>query len=317
MSKTIRLRAAVAAVFVTTVLGFSGCNRSTAAAGAPGPATAGPPVQVYAVSTTTAVQGQIQDYLALSGDIYASSTVDTYSDIAGKVSKLYVSIGSRVQKNAPVAEVDPSKPGMDYVPSVVKAPLTGTIVTLPAQLGMTVSPMVSLARISGGTGLEIWLNVAERFISKIALNQSCEVTVDAYPGQTFKGTTFELSPTLDSAARTMLVKLTVDNSSGKLKAGMFAKVRIITEAKNNIVKIPFQAVISRNGDQYVFVIDKTDPNALVARKRIITPGISIDGVLEVTQGLAPNEVFVIQGQTLLDDGYRINVISQIAPIDAN
>jgi len=325
MNKTIQRGAVVAAVLAITVFSFTGCQQikdardkaknSNGSGGTPA-AQAVVNTTVYAVSSSTAAQGQIEDYLGLSGDIVASSTVDTFPDIAGKVSKIYVAIGKRVQKNDPVAEVDPSKPGLDYVPSLVKAPLSGVVVTLPIRLGMTVTPMTSLASIAGGTGLEIWLNVAERFISRVGLNQRCAVTVDAWPSDTFKGTIFELSPTLDAVARTMLVKLSVENTGGKLKAGMFAKVRIITESKPSVVKIPASAMVSRNGENYVFVIDRTDPNALVAKKRTVVPGISIDGVLEVTQGLSPNEEFVAEGQTILADGSRINVIGKIAPLDA-
>ena len=311
-----RVRYFIIILFI--VLSFSGCERiKEAYSKKKGDDAVSQAVPVYAVNTTQTVQGHIQDYLPLSGDIVASSTVDVYSDAAGKVNRLYVAVGSRVRKDDPVAEVDPSKPGMEFVPNLVKAPLTGTVVTLPAQLGMTVSQAVPLARISGGTGLEIQLYVAERFISKISLNLPCEITLDAWPGEIFRGRVIELSPALDAASRTMEIKVGVDNPGSKLKAGMFAKVRIITEAKDNIVKIPGAAMVNRFGEQYLFVADKTDPSAPVARKRAIVPGILIDGVLEVRQGLAPDEEIIIQGQTLLEDGSRINIISSVAPLSAN
>jgi len=317
MKKIVRQRAALAVVLMIAVFGFSGCERikeaygKKAAGGSDDQAQAAP---VYAVNTTSAVKGQIRDYLALSGDIVASSAVDIYSDAAGKVNKLYVVIGSRVKKDDPVAEVDPSRPGMEFVPSLVKAPVSGTIVTLPAQLGMTVSQAVPLMRITGGTGLEIQLYVAERFLSKIRLNQLCEITLDAYPGEIFKGTITELSPTLDAASRTMEIKVGVENTGSRLKAGMFAKVRIITERKDNIVKIPASAMISRFGEQYLFVVDKTDPAAPVSRKRTVVPGIIIDGVMEIQKGLAPDEEIVVRGQTLIEDGSRINIIEHLAPL---
>jgi multidrug efflux pump subunit AcrA (membrane-fusion protein) len=302
-----------AAAAAILILSLSGCNRQ----GKKGPDAQPPAVQVFAVNTTTTVKGQIRDYLPLSGNIIASSTVDTYSDAAGKVSRLYVSVGSRVRKDDPIAEVDPSRPGMEFVPSVVKAPVSGTVVALPAQLGMTVSQAVPLARIAGGAGLEIQLFVAERFISKIALNQSCEITLDAWPGDVFRGSITEVSPTLDTASRTMEIRVAVENPGGRLKAGMFAKVRIITETKENIVKIPASTVVNRFGEMYVFGIDSSDPDAPVARKKIVVPGISIDGVLEVRQGLIPDEVIVIRGQTMIEDGSRINVIEHIAPLGVN
>jgi RND family efflux transporter MFP subunit len=264
-----------------------------------------------------AASGQIRDYLALSGDIIASSTVDTYSDAAGKISRLYVSVGSSIKRGDPVAAVDPSRPGMEYVASIVRAPVAGTVIALPAQVGMTVSQAVPLARISGGAGLETRLYVAERYISKISLNQPCEVTLDAYPGEIFRGSVTEISPTVDTASRTMEIRVGVENPGSRLKAGMFAKVRVITETKENVVKIPASAVVNRFGEQYVFSVDKTNPQTPVARKKVIVPGIIIDGVMEVRQGLAPNEEIVIRGQTLIEDGSRVNIIEQLSPLSAN
>jgi multidrug efflux pump subunit AcrA (membrane-fusion protein) len=349
MGKTMKtMRKASAAALIILVFGFSGCerikearekvrnrgqtvqpNQAAAQSGAQGEAAQGdytvqnakgpqaPGTQVFAVNTTLAVNGQIRDYLALSGDIIASSTVDTFSDAAGKISRIYVSVGSRVRRGDPVAEVDPSRPGMEFVASVVKAPVAGTIVALPAQLGMTVSQAVPLARIAGGAGLEIRLFVAERFISKIRLNQPCEITLDAYPGDVFRGSVTEISPTVDTVSRTMEIRVGVENPGSRLKAGMFAKVRVITEAKENIVKIPAGAMVNRFGEQYVFSIEKTDPAAPVARKKPVVPGIIIDGVMEIRQGLLPDEEIVIRGQTLIDDGSRINIIEQLAPLSAD
>jgi RND family efflux transporter MFP subunit len=182
---------------------------------------------------------------------------------------------------------------------------------------MTVSQAVPLARISGGVGLAARLYVAERFISKISLNQPCEITLDAYPGEIFRGSISEVSPTVDTTSRTMEVRVGVENPGSRLKAGMFAKVRIITETKEDVVKIPASAVVNRFGEQYVFSVDKSDPETPTARKRVIVPGITIDGVMEIRQGLAPDEEIVIRGQTLLEEGSRVNIIEQLSPLGAN
>jgi multidrug efflux pump subunit AcrA (membrane-fusion protein) len=280
------------------------------------PEAQAPVVPVFAVNTIQAAEGKIMDYLPLSGDIISSSTVDTYSDAAGKITRLYVSVGSRVNRGEAVAAVDPSRPGMEFMANIVRAPVGGIVVALPAQLGMTVSQVVPIARIAGGTGLELRLYVAERFISRIRLNQPCEIFLDAWPGEVFRGSVSEVSPTLDTASRTMEIKVNVDNPGSKLKAGMFAKVRVITEQKDNVVKIPITAMVNRFGEQYVFIIDNSDPAEPVAKKRIITAGIQIDGVLEVTRGLLPSDEIVIRGQTLLEDGSRVNIIERIAPLGA-
>ncbi|HPQ01519.1 MAG TPA: efflux RND transporter periplasmic adaptor subunit [Termitinemataceae bacterium] len=267
---------------------------------------------VYAVSTTRAVKGQIRDYLALSGDLVAGSTVDVYPDVAGRVTKLMVRLGDRVEKDQALLEVDPSRPGMNFVTSLVKAPIGGVVIAVPAQVGMTVAQSVPVVRLSASGGLEIKTYVAERFISKIRVGLSAMVTLDAYPGETFYGTVREVSPVVDPLSRTMEVRISVQNQGNKLKTGMFAKVRIITQEKQNVVKIPSAAVVSRYGEQWVFVVesDPTDPAFTVVRKRPIKGGILIDNQLEVLEGLAADEEIVIRGQTLLDDGARVNVVER-------
>jgi multidrug efflux pump subunit AcrA (membrane-fusion protein) len=316
---------------IAAVLLFSGCEQIKAiqeriSGGENAASQAGVPVvqerPVYAVNTTLAAQGQIQDYLALSGDIVAGSTVDAYSDVAGKITRVFVAVGSRVNRGDPLVEVDPSRPGMDYVPGITTAPVAGTIVALPAQVGMTIAQTVPLVRIAAGTsgsGLEIRLYVAERFISKMALRLPCEITLDAYPGEVFQGRITELSPVVDPSSRTMEIRISVTNTGNRLKAGMFAKVRIITETKNNIVKLPTTALLQRFGEDYVFTVetDPTDPAFQVARKKIVVPGISIDGAMEVQQGLNPDDEVIVRGQSLLEDGARVNVVDRVAPLNAN
>jgi multidrug efflux pump subunit AcrA (membrane-fusion protein) len=303
------------------VLLFSGCERIKEAysklGGTDGGANAAPEAPVFAVNTTSAVQGQIRDYIPLSGDIVAGSTVDTYSDAAGKITQVYVTVGSRVDRGAPIAAVDPSKPGMNYVPGIARAPISGTVTSLPAQVGMTVNQSVSLARIAGGGALEIELYVAERFISRMDIGLSCEITLDAWPGEVFRGSVTEVAPTVDPASRTMEVKINVENPGAKLKAGMFAKVRVITEQREDIVKIPSSAVIQRFGETYVFVVEEDGAGTNIAHKRIITPGILIDNILEVRNGLKADEEVILRGQSLLEDGARVNVIERVQPLAAN
>ena len=311
----------VAALFVMAVLilsGFSGCDRIRETFGGGDASEAEIQSIVYAVNTTTAAQGQIRDLFSLSGDVIAASTVDAFSEVAlGRVSRLFVNVGSQVRVDDPIAEVDPSRPGMEFVPSLVRAPVAGTVVALPAQMGMTISQAVPLARIAAGDELEIRLFVAERFISKVALNQPCEIVLNAWPGELFRGRISELSPILDPASRTMEVRVVVDNPGARLRAGMFAQVRIITQQREDAVQIPSAAMITRFGEQFVFVVDDSDPEAPVVRRRDVVPGIIIDGVMEVQQGLAFGEEVVIRGQTVIYDGARINIIERTPPLNVN
>jgi multidrug efflux pump subunit AcrA (membrane-fusion protein) len=304
-------------LLVVLVSMLTGCDRIRKALGREdadaAPAATEDQSIMFAVSTATATEGPISDYIAVSGDIIARTQGDAFSETAGRIAEVNVVVGQMVRRGQRIAAVDPSRPGMTFQLSAVEAPISGRIFALPAKVGMTVSPALPLARIAGGNALEIQLFVAERFISRMALNLPCEVTLDAWPGEVFQGNIREVAPLVDPLSRTLEVRVNVRDPSNLLKAGMFARVRVITEQKGNVVKIPASATLTQAGSMFVYVAenDPANPGQRVARRRTIVPGISIDGMLEVQSGLSPNDEIVVRGQTLLDDGVRINIVDHV------
>jgi len=245
--------------------------------------------------------------------------VDAYSDVSGKVTRHFVSVGQRVAKDQPLIEVDPSRPGMSYRAGVVKAPIAGTVTSLPMEVGSTIAPSVAAARIALTDSLELRTYVAERFVSKIRVGLAAEAALTAWPGEAFKAVVREVSPVLDPASRTLELRLGFRTPDPRLKAGMYATVKVITENKDSVVKIPAEAMVKRFGENYVFVVEK-DPektDVFVARKRIITPGILIDNILEVREGLSADEEIVVRGQTLLDEGVGVHVVTRRSPVPAS
>ncbi|MDR2659711.1 MAG: efflux RND transporter periplasmic adaptor subunit [Spirochaetaceae bacterium] len=278
------------------------------------PPRGGPPQApaqaVFAVSAATVETRKMVDYLTLSGDMVAGSSVDVYSDTAGVITNRYVSIGSRVEKGSPIADVDPSQPGMQYLTSIVRAPISGIISNLPGQVGMKIGQSSAIAVISGGGGLEIQLYVAERFIYRIKMGLPCEITLDAYPSDSFRGRISEISPVVDTSSRTMKIKVNVDNPGDKLKAGMFATVKIITEEKNKVISVPENAVLQRSDQRFVYMIvdDTSEEGVKIAKRTPVSVGLSVDGMTEITDGLKPGNQIVVRGQTTLADGSRVNII---------
>lgn len=273
----------------------------------------------FAVETAPVVRGQIRDYIKLSGDVVAASTVDAYSDVAGKVTRHFVSVGQRVAKDQPLIEVDPSRPGMSYRAGVVKAPIAGTVTSLPMEIGSTIAPSVAAARIAVTDSLELRTYVAERFVSKIRPGLVAEASLTAWPGESFKAVVREVSPVLDPVSRTLELRLSFRSPDPRLKAGMYATVKVVTEDKASVVKIPSEAVVRRFGETYAFVVEKNpeNPEAFLARKRNIVPGILIDDILEVREGLSAGEEVVVRGQTLLDEGSAVNVVTRRSPLSAS
>ena len=276
----------------------------------------------FAVNTYKTSAERLDDYLEFGGDVVASSVVNILPDTAGKVSKKLVTVGDFVKKNQILAYIDPSRPGMTYSENPVKAPVAGTVTSFPFSVGATASPAAPLGQISSTGQLEIQINVAERFVSRIKRNQSAVVTLDAYPGEKFSARVFEISPVLDTSTRTLKVKLQLEPPDPRVKAGMYARVKLITEELTGVIVVPYDALVVRDDKSYVFVVERTAAGTAVTAAEIgqtgisavvhlhqVTPGIHVDDKLEIRGGLNAGDEIVMRGQSLLNDGSKVNIMT--------
>lgn len=263
---------------------------------------------IYAVNADIVQAGNLDDYLEFGGDVSSVSAVDVYPDAAGKISRIRVAVGDLVKKDQIIAYVDPSRPGMNYSENPVKAPISGRVTSFPPTIGTMVSQSYSIAKISDTDELQIKVNVAERFISRIRENQTAIVSFDAYPGVEFKARVFEVSPVLDTTSRTMLAKLKVEPADSRIKAGMYARVKLITDTIEGAVVIPNDAIVYRDGKPYVFTAKSESAESSVNMVSV-KEGLSIDNKTEIQEGLKEGDVIIVKGQSLLSDGSKVKILS--------
>lgn len=301
ISKGMAMAAAVTALVMCASCG----KKKDAAADAPSSAEA---ETRYAVNTVKAAAGMLDDYLEFGGDVVSASIVNIFPDASGKVSRKLVTVGDYVQKNQVVAYVDPSTPGMYYVDSPVKAPASGTVSQFPYTVGAHVSTSTSIGQISSINDLEVHVNVAERFISRVKENQSAIITFDAYPGEQFEANVFEVSPVLDTSSRTLKVKMRLTTPDERIRAGMYARVHLITQELNDVIVLPKTVPVVRDNKSYVFVVQGSGESASVRRVEI-EPGIRVDDMMEIKSGVNAGDEIVTRGQAMLTDGAKVNVLT--------
>ncbi len=292
---------AISAVALT--IGATGCKGKSAAADEE------KKEQLYAVNTYKTVQGNLDDYLEFGGDVSSVNAVAVLPDMAGKVSRVTVSVGDLVHKDQVVAYVDASRAGYSYTASPVKAPISGRITALPATVGSTVSQSSPIATVAQTDDLEIKINIAERFISRIEQNQTAIVTFDAYPGAEFKATAFEISPVLDTSSRTMQVKLRFNEKDSRIKVGMYARVKLVTESVKDAILVPSTAIVTRDQNPYLFVVSGSRGGNASVKLTPVKLGLSVDNQTEITDGLKAGDEIVVKGMSLLNDGAKINIMN--------
>lgn len=261
---------------------------------------------VFAVNAYRIKSGNLDDYLMFGGNVQTSSSVDIYPSMVGKISSINVRVGQYVYKDQVIMEIDASRAGMDFKSSPVKAPVSGTITKMPYNIGTTVATSMSVGQIGNTSWLEIKSNVAERFVSRLSIGQKAELTFESFPGETFSATLTKMDPVLDSSSRTIGIKLILDKRDSRIKAGMYAKIKLVTEIKEGVIVLPSKVVVTRNGEDIVYTINE-ETNTVTPRH--VTAGLRIDDKQEILSGLHDGELVVVKGQALLSENSKVKIIS--------
>ena len=143
---------------------------------------------------------------------------------------------------------------------------------------------------------KVWVtaNIQEKDLRHVQPNATINATFTAYPNENYKGKVLFVSDILNTETRTTRVITEFDNEQLKLKPGMFATVKILSDASDQIM-IDQKAILQRRDYNYVYV--QSTPFSFEKRK--VLTGASIDNEIVIVAGLEKNEVFVSKNAVML------------------
>lgn len=181
--------------------------------------------------------------------------------------------------------------------SRILAPFDGGISQRFATRGDFVKTGEPLYELVNDAVLKFIFAVPERYASFVEKRLPVSFGVDNYPGETFTGSVYLISPSVTTASRAFNVGALVTNTNFRLKANTFARGTLVLERGVPTPVVPLDAVISFAGVTKVFTL--ADGKAV---GRTIKVGRIHDGLQEVREGLAAGELVVVSGNTQLTDG---------------
>jgi RND family efflux transporter MFP subunit len=147
------------------------------------------------------------------------------------------------------------------------------------------------------------IHVIERDYSEVWTGQEASLTTDAFPGRNFTGKVVRVAPLLKETSREARVEIEVPNRDRLLKPGMFIRAQIQFARHDNATVIPVTALVKRNGQQGVFIVDTEN---LKAHFTPITVGIVNGDLAEVVKPSLSGSVVTL-GHHLLEDGSSITL----------
>ena len=186
--------------------------------------------------------------------------------------------------------------------TAITAPISGIVSRKYIELGEMAIAGSPAAEIVNTNGIKIELSLTEFDIGKIFIGQKAEVRLAAYPDEKFIGTVYYVSPVADPASKKFPVKIQLENGDGKIKAGMVADVKIITDRQKDVLVIPKSAVFKEEGVEKVYIVE----NSRVKTKTVKTEAIDEDR-LKVVEGLSAEEEIIINGNYDFEDGDLVKV----------
>lgn len=192
--------------------------------------------------------------------------------------------------------------GEAYANTSVKSPIDGFVTSLNVSVGSMASPVAPAASIADISNLVINTTVSEYLIGHIKTTDAVEISVSTLGDNTFKGIVSSISPAPAKGTLTYPIKISVQDETGIVKAGMFAEVRVVSAERENVLSIPSDAVIVKNGKSLVVVVKNNLP-----LYREITAGLDNGTQVEVIKGLKKDEVIVVEGQQYITEGVEINI----------
>ncbi len=190
--------------------------------------------------------------------------------------------------------------------TVLTSPISGVVSARNYDRGdmFTGEPIYTVQQISP---VKLNVGISESDYTKIKKGDSVQITVDAFPGETFEGKVNRLDPTVDFTTHTVNIEVLVANSNLRLRPGMYARVTIVMGVNHSVV-IPDTCVQKQtgSGEKYVYVLNSDG----TVSYRVVTLGVRNGKEYEILSGLEEGETVVTSGQAAIRDGIKVSVVSE-------
>jgi len=191
--------------------------------------------------------------------------------------------------------------------SEIRAVSNGFVLRKMASEGQVISPGITVFQ-TNGAGKGKWIlrtGVSDREWASIHVGDKATVTTDALSGKTFQAIVTRKSEGTDAMNGSFTVEVTLKSPGSGLATGLFGKATIQGSQKQNVWKIPYDALLDGDAQSgYVFV---TVDEKTAHKVPVVTGSIEKDQVI-ILAGLENAKSLIISGSAYLKDGSAIKII---------
>ena len=202
------------------------------------------------------------------------------------------------------ARVELASAKSEFEKTHLYAPRDGVLGSRDAEIGEFVTPNDKVATLYDTMEVFVDLGIVEKDIDKIALGQDVTVTVDAYPGAVFKGTTDNVFPVIEGKSRTLTVRVRIENEDAMLLPGMFARAMITVAEFKDAIVIPSMSLDKTDEGYNIFVVSENN----TADSRPVEVAYVTTDYTVIASGLYEEEIVVVDTPRELKNGMPVKII---------
>ena len=269
--------------------------------------TAGRIISINAEVGQKVSKGQL---LAKMDDVNLAKTRMQYvndSTELGRLTELY-KIGAVAQADYDLAKLSLEITKKTYnnllENTYLRSPINGVVTARNYDKGDMYSMTQPIFVVQQVTPVKMLINLSESMFTQVNKGMEFDITVEAYPGETFKGKVNLIYPTVSATTHTFPVEVICQNSDQRLRPGMFARVTVNFGTNHHVV-VPDVAVVKQmgSGEHFIYVLQPDN----TVKYQLVEVGKRLGNRYEIINGINEGDRIVTEGQPRLKDGVTVQV----------
>jgi HlyD family secretion protein len=184
----------------------------------------------------------------------------------------------------------------------IKAPITGVLTDMTADVGMTISRSGKIGQVQQIDPIKIKADLTESAAKLVRNKQELTFYAADQPANKKTAKVTFLADQMNNTTKAYPIELEVANSDGSLKPGSRVQLELTSPQEEMALAVTSLSIVREGSDTFVFVL-----NGDQVEKRKIKLGRIKDTYQEVLEGIKADETIVVSGQHQLKDGQKVEL----------
>lgn len=213
---------------------------------------------------------------------------------------------SQEDYDATLNEVNVLKSEIDLIEAQIakteiRAPFEGTIGLKYVSEGSYISSSTQIASLQNIDPIKIDFSIPERYAGQVQVDDTILFNVQT-SDNTFEGRIYAIEPVINRETRSLQLRALSENRDALLLPGSFANIQLILESRDDALTVPSISLVPEAGGQFVYVYRNGQ-----AVKQEVSTGIRSENLVEITNGLSPQDTVLTTGLLQVRDNMPVEL----------